>query len=355
MFQFRTFVKDCLNLSGRAKSNVICLSFDIKRDLLEKAVSTFNVEYIDNNIDIGDILGLYDEYGTVYYIGVVDEIDTTVNQITCTSNISYFNYQWLYDDMREQIGTTELLLGNQITNTFKNSNDSLMALKYGDIDIEVKSNILNNQFPLKQDNEVINFEDFLFDCYKNYGIVCNLDVKFQESRPRLTIDASVGNNTPIKVGNNFNAIQNFTINTDVAENNKLMIYSEDGTTLRATYYGTTNGITQDDESPLRIKRINNVIVFSDDDIENVVTENLDTVMYNHCIKFDLMLNNNFYDFFELFKLGCPIDVWYNGIYFNSIFTGYEFIKEENIDVTRVSVTCGMVRNSLTSKLLKYVR
>lgn len=355
MFQYRVFVKDCLNLGGRSKSNVICLSFDIKRDLLEKAVSVFNVEYIDNNIDIGDVLGLYDEYGTTYYIGVIDEIDTTINQITCNSNISYYNYVWLYDDMRDVSGPTEQLLANQITNTFNNSNDSLMALKYGDIDVEVKSNILTNQFPLKEENETINFEDFLFDCYANFGIICNLNVPFQEARPKLSIDASVGNNTPIKVGNNFNAIQNFTIETDTFENNKLMIYSQDGAELRATYYATPNGITTDDDSPLRLKKINNVIVFSDDDIETIITENLDSTMYNHKISFDLLLNNTFYDFFNLFKLGCPLEIWYNGIYFNSIFTGYEFVKEENVDVSKVNITCGKVRNSLTSKLLKYVR
>lgn len=354
MYRYRIYVKDCLNLGGRAKSNVECLSFDIRRDLLEKSVSTFNVERIETNIDVGDVLGLYDEYGTVYYIGVINELDTTSNQITCNSNINYFAYTWLYDALNGFTGTTEEKLRKLFNDVFINSNDYLMRTKYGNINIVLKSNFLTFNFPTKEEHEVLNFEDFLYECYLNYGIVCNLSVPFEIGTPVLTIDASTSLRDPIKIGNNFNAIQNFRIETDTVENNKLIIYSNEGE-YRATYFATQNGITQDDESPLRLKKINNVIVFSDDDINLILTENLDDYMYNHKITFDLLLNNTFYDFFSLFALGCPVEIWYNGVYFNSVFTGFQFIKEENIDVSLVNITCGKVRNTLTSKLLKYVR
>lgn len=355
MYRYRLFVKDCNDLKGRTKSDVVCLSFDVKRDLLEKSVSTFNLEYIDTNIDAGDVCGLYDDYGTIYYIGVIDEIDGTSSQITCTSNVSYFSYTWLYNALRGETGSTESLLKKEFENTFKNANDYLMRKKYGDIDIQLLSDTLNFDIPLKEENYTEDFEDFLYSCYENFGIVCDFGIYFQPQNPTLTIDGSVGSRQPIKVGNNFNKIQNFSIQTDTFENNKLIIYSQDGSTLRGTYFGTANGITQDDESPTRPKKINNIIQFSDDDLDLIVAQNLQDNMYNHKITFDLILDNSFYDFFTLFKLGCPIDIWYNGIYFNSVFTGYEFIKENEQEISKVAITCGKVRNSLTSKILKYVR
>lgn len=355
MYQYRCFVKDCLELSGKTKSNVICLSFDIKRDLLEKSVSTFNVDHIDNNVDVGDLLGLYDEYGTIYYIGVIDQIDTTAIQISCTSNISYFAYNWLYDALREETGSTEALVKKNFENTFINSSDYLMRRKYGDISVELKTDSLRYLLPLEEDNYVGDFEDFIYKMYKNFGIICDLSVPFNEGTPVLTIDASVQNREPIKIGNNFNAIMNFKVDTDVYENNKLIIYNEDGSKLRGVYYGTTGGITQDDQSPLRLKKINNVIQFTEEEIGLVLAQNLRNNMYNHKISFDMVLDNSFYDFFKTFKLGCPVEIWYNGIYFNSVFTGYEFIKEDNGNVSMVNIICGKVRNSLTSKILNYVR
>lgn len=355
MYQYRVFVKDCLNLSGLVKSNINCLSFQIKRDLLEKATSTFNLEYIDPNIEVGDVLGLYDMYGTNYFIGVIDEIDVESNQVTCTSNISYFKYLWLYDPLRSETGSTEELIKKEFENVFINSNDYLMRAKYNEIDISTITTSVNHLLPLKDDNTTEDFEDFIYNCYANFDIICDFKAYFEQTPPTLTIDASAINRAPIKIGNNYNAISNFKINTDTFENNKLVIYNNDGTELRGVYYGSTGGITQDDESPLRLKKINNVIVFSDDELELVVAQNLSNNMYNHKITFDLVLDNQLYDFFDLFKLGCPIEIYFNGVYYNTIFTGYEYIKEENQRVSAVSVTCGKVRNSLTSKLLRYVR
>lgn len=354
MSQYRLFIKDCFDLQGRVKSDVLCLSFDVKRDLLEKSVSTFNLELIDTNADVGDIAGLYDNYGTIYYIGVISEIDRTNKEITCTSNISYFNYEWLYNNLRTQSARTETLIKTEFDNTFINSDDYLMRKKYSNIDIQLLSNSLNYKLPLKDTNATINFEDFLYEMYKKYGVVCNLDISYQPVAPKLTIDSSSINLDPIKIGNNFNKIQNFSVQTDTFENNKLIVYSEDGSTHRGTFYGTTGGISEDDESPLRLKKINNVIAFSDDDINLVKAQHLQNNMYNHKINFDLILDNSFYDFFEQFKLGCPVEIWYNGIFFNSVFTGYEFVKESDAEISQVSIICGKVRNSLTSKILKYV-
>lgn len=355
MSQYRFFVKDCYDLSGRVKSDVVCLSFDVKRDLLEKGTSTFNLELVDTNVDVGDVAGLYDSYGTIYYIGVIDEIDRTSMQVVCTSNVSYFRYLWLYDPLRGETGKTETLLKREFENVFINSPDYLMRRKYSDINIVLLSNSLSYLLPLKDEKATSNFEDFLYELFESYGIICDLKIGFKPETPTLTIDASVVDQEPIKVGNNFNKIQNFSIDTDTFETNKLIVYSEDGTELRGTFYGTTAGITEDDESPLRLKKVNNSIAFSDDSIALVKAQHLRNEMYNHKISFDLILDNSFYNFFELFKLGCRVDVWYNGTYYNTIFTGYEFVKENDAEISKVHIICGKVRNSLTSKILKYVK
>lgn len=355
MNQYKLFVKDCLYLNGRVKSDVRCLSFDVKRDLLEKSISTFIMEYIDNNIDEGDVCGLYDSFGMIYYIGVVDEIDKSENRITCTSNISFFKYTWIYNALREITGTTEELVKKSFEDVFINSNDYLINKKYKDINIVLETNSLNYKLPLKESNYTQSFEDFIYSCFNNFGIICDLNVPFGPYNPTLKINGSITNAEPIKIGNNFNKLRNFNVKTDTFENNKLVVYSEDGSTLRATFYGTQNGITQDDQSPLRLKKVNSVIVFSDDELNLIEAQNLQNQMFNHKITFDLLLDNSLYDFFNDFKLGMPIDIWYNGVYFNSLFTGYRFVKELDEDVSMVSIVCGKVRNSLTSKILKYAK
>lgn len=325
------------------------------RDLLEKKISTFELEYIDDNIDIGDVLGLYDDYGTLYFTGVINEIDYDNNQITCDSNISYFEYNWFYNAYSEQTVSTEAIVKKAIEDTFVNSSDYLMREKYKNINISLASSSLTDKLPEKDEKTIESFRDFLYDCYSSFGIICDFKIFFEQRNPTLTIDSSSASLSPIKIGNNFNAIQNFTVDTDTFELNKLTIYSKDGTTLRGTYYGTQGGISTDDESPLRLKKINNEFVFTDDEIDSVVKQKLSETMYNHRITFDMILNNSLYSFFDLFKLGCPIEITYNSTFYDTIFTGYEMEKSQDSDFSSVRIVCGKLRNSLTSKLLNYVR
>ena len=45
-----------------------------------------------------------------------------------------------------------------------------------------------------------------------------------------------------------------------------------------------------------------------------------------------------------------IEIWYNSAYYSTLFTQYSMVKETNVDVAAVSITCGKVRNTLTERL-----
>lgn len=182
-------------------------------------------------------------------------------------------------------------------------------------------------------------------------MIVDINIPFNQGTPTIEIlKPSYGS---IKVGNNVNVVRNLTPFTEVFETNKLVIYNQEGTTLRGTYYGTTDGITTNASNPLRLPVIKTTFIFNtDDSLDDIKNDNLQEQMLNHKITFDLILDNSIYSFYE-WKLGMPIDVWYNGQYFQTDYTGYSMIKNENENLGSVQITCGKVRNKLTEILNGY--
>ena len=156
------------------------------------------------------------------------------------------------------------------------------------------------------------------------------------------------NYSPLTISNNTNCIESMSPITQVYENNKLIVYDSEGE-YRKTFYATTNGITDNPSAVGRLKRINTHIVFSDDDYNILEAQNLRNDMYNHKLTFTMTLKNNFFNWYE-WKLGLPLEVWYNSHYFKTIYTGYKLVKDDNKEPMKVEITCGKVRTSLTKKL-----
>lgn len=340
MSQYKVFIKDCLDLTGMAVANVTCLSFRYSKDLLTSATSSFVVLEEIANIKSGDILGLVDPYGTILYEGVVESF--TANTIQCKELLSIFSDEWLWND--PAITTIEGKIQNIIENDYVNSSDSLVAQKFP-FNVSTSSATIGT-FEAQDVNYTVNFETFLNSLYDQYGVIVDIYVPFEAGTP--TIDIHTATSVSIKVGNNMWAVQNLTPLTEVVQLNKLSIYDTTGT-LRGNYYCTVNGITTNDADPLRLPVVKTKFIFDDDTpLADLVAENLQQEIYNHKITFDLLLDNNLYEFTE-WELGQTLNIWFNSDYYSSIFTAYS-VEMQGTDVAFVSVTCGKVRNTLTEKL-----
>ena len=340
-YNYRVFVKDCLDLESLPVANSVCLSFSITKDLMSTATSTFTLLDMPTNIKNGDVLGLVDPYGTVIYTGVINSIGST---ISCREITAMFADQWKWRDPGN--ASIEAKLKAIIDNDFVGSSDPMIADRFP-FTVTAASTTAG-VFEQQEATYTTDFEQLLMEIYDTYGVITDIQIPFASATPSITLKQAT--HTAIKVGNNVLPVRNMTPLTEVFETNKLVIYDSEGTTLRGTYYTTPSGITTNASSPLRLPVTKTKFIFDTDTaLDDIKTANLQEQIYNHKITFDMLLNNGLYDFYD-WELGMPIEIFYNGAYYSTLFTKYSMAKELNVDVAAVSITCGKVRNTLTERL-----
>ena len=346
-YSYRVFIKDCLDLADVPVASSVCTAFSVNKDLLSTATSDFTLLEIPNNIKVGDILGLVDPYGTVIYTGVINSIGDT---ISCREIQSMFSDQWKWHDPTSgTINTVEKKLRSIILSDFAGSSDPMVADRFPFTSTKVvASSSTSGTFETQESNYTMDFEQLLFWAYDTYGVKTEIEIPFGAVSPTITLKKAT--HGAVKVGNNVLPVRNMTPLTEVFETNKLVIYNNEGTTLRGTYYATTGGVTTNSASPLRPPVTKTKYIFNTDDaLADIAKENLQDQIYNHRITFDLILNNGIYDFYT-WELGMPISIWYNGAFYSTLYTKYNLSKEPGVDVAAVSITCGKVRNTLTERL-----
>lgn len=338
-FKKRTDIND-LSISS---SQLRVKSFNLNRDLLRTTSSNFDVIQIPQAVEIGDIVGMYDEYGTILFLGVVQSMED--NTIQASQVIDIFDDNWLWHNPR--LSTIENTLQNIINTDYQNSNDPLLNSTFDVFDIQTISNT-NQYLQTRENNYVTPFSNFLYDIYEKYSIQVIFDIPYEQSQPSIKI--GIPNYPKLKIGNNSSIFRNFDIDIDIFETNKLVVYSEAGE-YRESWYATTSGITDNPSALNRLPKINTNIVFSDDDINILKASSLRNEMYNHQIVCDLVLANSMLQFEDL-HLGQEVDLYYGDDYYNTILTGYSLKQNEGQGVETISLKFGLVRTSLTSKLFK---
>lgn len=355
IYQYRCFIKDQLDLEASPKSFMVVDTFDIRTDLLTKSTSSIKVTEMPTNVNEGDVVVLYDPKGTFLYNGVITSIeDLTLN---CSQMQSYFKGTWIYNVYPSTYLEEELayLLGQYAQGKIYKSTyvDGLVAQRLGGFTIDyVGATSINLPTDLDEDgNEnmtIMDMEDFMYECYEKYGIMFIFEVNISGAN---YIHIKTPTYEPIKVGNNMFAIQNMTPITEIEETNRLIVFASDKT-YRTTYVATTNGIVENPSTTANRFNITNTnVVFSDDNLADLVANNLPSTMFNHKLEYDLIIQNFIYGFDD-FKLGGSIDVYYNDDYFNTVLTGYEISKQSNTNIISVHFICGKVRTSLTKLLTR---
>ena len=343
--RYRLFFKKLTDLSGNSLTSpqLSVISYNVKRDLLTKATSSFDVLEVPSAIESGDVVGMYDAYGSIVYLGVVEQIkDSTVE---AEQIYGLFDDDWLFSDPAKPM--LEDTIKDIITNDFQNNRDTLMNDIFGSFVLSTTSATALS-LESQEANYVTNFMSFLYDLYEKYNIVLRINVPFEADAP--TIEIGRPNYDKLVFANNVYVFRNFNITREVFENNKLIVYAEDGT-YRGEWFTTPSGITDIPTALNRIPKIKTNIIFSDDDINVLKASSLRNEIYNHQIECELITRNNLINFDNL-KLGQEADIYYNGNYFNSVLTGYSMSMKDGKEDEVVKLTFGLVRDSLTSKLFK---
>lgn len=225
--------------------------------------------------------------------------------------------------------------------------DTLVKEKLGQLTFNVTSNTKGG-FQTQNDNYTMDMEQMIYDLYSNYNILLDVNIPYNDT-PSVNIGKS--NVNSLKVGNNIQTITSISPVTEVAETNRLIIYDNDGM-YRTTYIAKADGtrVKEPSSTANRFGVVNTSIVYSDDEIKDILEANLPSEMYNHKLTFTLSLLSKIFKYDD-FVLGMPLQVWKDSEYFSTVLTGRSYSKEQNQPVTEVNYTCGKVRTSLTKKLL----
>lgn len=345
-YGYRLFFKKLTNIEGRSisSSQLKVRSMTLDRDLLKKTTSRFEVLELPTSIELGDVVGMYDSFGTILYTGVVGFLDN--NTVQTYQPLDIFEDSWLWHNPKKT--SIELTLKDIIQTDYQNSNDVLLNSIFDCFNLNTIS-ATNQTLETREDQYVTDFSVFLYDIYEKYSIQLLFNIPYEESTP--SIDIGIPSYEKLVIGNNANIFRNFNIVSNVYETNKMVVYSEETGAYRSTWYGTTSGITDDSASLCRLQKIKTNIIFSDDDINVLKASSLRNEMYNHEITCEMVLDNKLLTL-SMLKLGQEADIYYNGQYYNSILTGYNMQMKENEEIVTITLKFGLVRTSLTSKLFK---
>lgn len=250
----------------------------------------------------------------------------------------------VYSYSMEQVG--EIPASDVDTKAIPALTDSMMQSKYGSFVVSYDdSQEVHITFEDGSEDSTRNLEDFIYKIYEDYGVVTEIEIPF-EGAP--TLHFKTANYTGTKIAKNSTNIISITPTTETEETNKLIIMSSAGA-YRETYYATTNGIVVESDNTNRLPVINTSFVYSDDPLEDIKAANLKDEMYNHQLVFSMFIRNNIYDFYS-WKLGTPFEVYYKGVYYKTIYTGFSYSFSEGGITSTVDITCGKVRTRLTDLL-----
>lgn len=353
VYSYRCYIKDQMDLEDPPKAFLRVDTFNIKTDLMTNSTSTITVLDSASNIDNGDVLVLYDPFGTTLYQGVIKSMED--NKIVCSQMQSFYKGTWIYNvypsaSLEEEIAYLlgQYALGKMYGSTYT---DPLVATRLGGITIDyTAATTVNLPTDLDENgNENLteyDMETWIYDLYDQYGIIFDFEINYSGTN---YVHIKVPTYSAVKVGNNMYAIKNMKPVTSIEETNRLIIFASDKT-YRTTYVATATSIEEEPSTTTnRFDLTNTKIVYSDDAVADLIAANLPDQMYNHKLDFTLIIKNFIYQFGD-FNLGGQLDIYYYDEYYNSVLTGYEISKSSNMNITEVKMVCGKVRSKLTQKL-----
>lgn len=342
---YRAYFKGRLALNKKAYATAKVLSFNFRFDLLTTQNSSMLLEATPNAVTIGDVVIIIDAYGSVLHKGVIKSIGE--NQIDFNDILTLFD-----DDDFYKVGTYSNVNCNTRTryliNHYKenNSDDPKITNLVNQFEITEGSTYPRGWKYEYTETHIINLYDKLLKQFDDYGIKIDVDIPINEGQCTIhtyQVECEIN-----KLIDNTVVLPSMTPTIEIQETNKLIIYNQDGTSKRASFYLTKDGITDKPDELTRLNVVKTKIVNSDDDLNSIVSANLEKEMYNHKISIELVLNNKIYDYWS-FVLGGKFEVSINRKYYNTIWTGFELNLEVDGVLEIVKMIFGKVRTKASER------
>lgn len=353
MSLYRMYVKNAWTLNQRAVANFPLYAGQFGDDYLELHYSRFYSHDIPSNIDVGDWCGVYDQFGRVVYGGIIDEIDgeeigvramlSVIDSDTLldwNSAMTYTEQQLktFFDSFFQTNGYHVLSVGNAMTVTADSSTQTADLRPASDLyTIQNAYNIVKEQIDA-------------------FGIYPYMTLPYAASN--VLVSFRTTNKSKVTIANNASCILNPTIQEGDIPINTLLTKTNynDGTySLKCTILNTDGTYQDGFTPPINLALCFHKVIIKYADIKNgeeytgFAQQQMPPLIYNHEITFDLLLDNNLYDFYS-WELGMPMDIWIDGKYYDTILTGWETSFENDQAPSIVRITCGTSRTKLTEVL-----
>lgn len=388
------YIKKSTEIEGKPIAMCIVDKAHVKMDLLQKSTAVINLSRVDGSLFVGDVALLCTPTGECIYQGVIESIKEM--EITCREIQSLFDVSFLFhpnssipaNAMDTTMTTAQKLnqytiqsaleraylydfkMGRLTDNTSIENMDGQTFDRFNAIEIVKPSELsdspeaisrsqmigsrIGDFCPQIDKTSVMNFEQWLFSIYKEFGVFISFDIPIGEGTPYMA--AMSPDYATTVAGNNVEAITDVSVTKEDSQTPTLLyIYNSSGATLRYVYVCDYNGYSyclykgsaRQDVHYIMPSNYNPAIVMSDDKVNTIVTQYLSSSTMNHKITFSVHFSKLYG--FDSFKLGQKVGFYYFDELYDSKVTGIEYEIVEN-DITSMNVTLGKVRNSLTSKI-----
>ena len=278
---------------------------DYQINLDEETNAKTNITVLDTaNVADGDIVLIKEEENS--YIGVIEEPNnedgSSIYEIGAKYITNLFDRKIILKNnnlIKEQ--GIEDFIAYTIENEFLNSDDTLLNLKY--IDIEVVTHTPKN-FSVSTENGIYNFHTFINNCTQNYNIVYTFTI--ENKRLKISIENIEDENIEI-IDTNTTDIVNYieTFATNVVA--KVTVLCANQKTHE--YFLLNDRITTEDKNEEN-RAVGDIEVIYEEEEENAKQAAMNIFKsnsYSHLIQFDINKNSKLYDV-ENWKIGTLVKI-----------------------------------------------
>lgn len=201
---FRAIVKKRDNLSGDFIADIKIISGDFNEDKQQHTTSSIIVENLDEDVKLKDILGIYDDFGTFYFWGIIEKIsdvndDSDIKPLlklkeivlsqfeslfndnfmllaqTSTNQKSFYNTKTVSDVIDLYLTAKEFgfssnknSMSNTLTPIFSDFADADARKLYKGLVHTIADNDATTHVPYPIEKETINLSNYLYDIFTNY-------------------------------------------------------------------------------------------------------------------------------------------------------------------------------------------
>lgn len=357
MSAFRMFVKSATDLGGRAIANFPLISGRFGDDCQSIYTSSFVALDVPGNIEAGDFCGVYDSYGKIVYAGIIQVIKGS--NIEAKPIISLFDFQYI-----AQIGTAAS--GPNVEPQIIAMLNQLMGIGgvIGDImnwriTMTAGTNTPGGTVLINPNDDLwekpFNMMDMLRTQENAYGIHYYWTLPYEPGK--LLLNISTATAAKVTVSDNVACVYNMNIGEEEPVYNMLIAMVVDTyNRSKKIYYllkdGTyANGVLWQWETLAFHKVMAKTAYYNLADWEDLETvkKEIPPLIHNQGISFDMVIENNFYDF-STWQLGQEMEIWLQGKYYETVYTAWEMEFTDGQPASIVHITCGTARTKLTEVL-----